>query len=139
MVPIDITYTGQLHCSAVHGPSGATLATDAPKDNHGLGESFSPTDLLATALGTCMLTIMAISAKKHNLDLSSAKVHVEKEMTVPPAPRRVASLKLEFTMPGTIPVALRPGLENAAKACPVHQSLHPDVQLPITFRYEGDG
>lgn len=137
MVSIDIAYTGNLHCSATHGPSGATLETDAPKDNQGLGAAFSPTDLLATALGTCMMTIMGIVARRHAIDLAGARVSVGKEMTVPPAARRVAKLTVVFDLPGSVPVEQRPVLENAAKACPVHHSLHPDVGCEFTFRYGG--
>lgn len=136
MVPIDITYTGQLHCSAVHLPSGALLATDAPRDNQGLGQAFSPTDLLAASLGTCILTTMAISLRKHNLVLDGARVHVEKEMTAPPTPRRIARLTLRFTLPASIPPDHRPALEHAAHACPVHRSIHPHVQMDIAFQYE---
>jgi putative redox protein len=135
MVEINIAYRGNLRCEATHGPSGVKLSTDAPKDNQGQGLSFSPTDLLATALGTCMLTILGISAKKHNLDLPGAEVRVTKEMTTTP-PRRVATLTVEFRLPDSIPLDKRQALENAARACPVHHSLHPDVVTPITFVYE---
>lgn len=134
MVTIETIYEGQLHCAATHAPSGATLQTDAPKDNQGLGESFSPTDLVATALSTCMLTIMAISARKHGLPLEGARAKVIKEMSTTP-PRRIAKLTLEFSLPAAIPADHRPALEAAARACPVHHSLHPDIQTPITFTY----
>jgi putative redox protein len=134
MIEIDIAYEGQLSCSAVHVPSASRITTDAPKDNHGLGRTFSPTDLLATALGTCMMTILGISAAKHHLDLTGAKVKVTKEMSATP-PRKVAKLGVYFTLPATVPPELRPALEAAARACPVHHSLHPDVQTPITFTY----
>ena len=90
MVEIQISYEGKLCCSATHEPSGAKLFTDAPRDNHGEGQSFSPTDLVATALGTCLLTIMGIVAQKHDIDLSGATVHVTKEMATAPI-RRIAS------------------------------------------------
>ena len=80
MVEIDATYEGQLHCQAKHGPSGTTAVTDAPKDNMGKGESFSPTDLVATALGTCALTTMGIAAQKNQLNMAGATAHVSKEM-----------------------------------------------------------
>lgn len=136
MVQIDATYLGELRCSATHAPSGNVLTTDAPKDNHGLGEAFSPTDLLATALGTCMLTIMGISARKHGLDLAGAAVRVIKEMA-PPAtpPRRVARLTVTFTLPAHLSPEQRTALENAAKSCPVHHSLHPDLVTDLTFNY----
>src|SRR4051812_7288496 len=98
MVEINATYEGQLHCTATHGPSHATLATDAPKDNMGKGEAFSPTDLIATALGTCMLTTMAIVAQRHGLDIAGARVRVTKEMISQPS-RRVGELGVEIVMP----------------------------------------
>ena len=91
MVAINIVYQGQLHCEATHAPSGATLETDAPKDNHGKGESFSPTDLVATALGSCMLTVMGITARMLDIDLTGARVQVEKEMVASPI-RRIGKL-----------------------------------------------
>lgn len=135
MVHIDVSYEGDLHCSATHGPSNTTLATDAPVDNHGRGESFSPTDLLATSLATCVLTTMAISARKHGLELKSARAHVIKEMSTTP-PRRIARLTLSITLPASIPDDKRPALEAAIKGCPVHHSLHPDIMTPVTVTYE---
>lgn len=134
MVEIKIAYEGDLHCKAVHGPSGATLQTDAPRDNMGKGESFSPTDLLATSLGACMMTIMGIAARKHGVDLSGATVNVQKEMITTPV-RRVGKLTVNIVIPVDIGPELRIALENAAHACPVHRSLHPDVQTPITFEW----
>src|ERR1035437_1065798 len=99
-VEIDVVYEGQLHCQASHGPSGASLATDAPLDNGGKGDAFSPTDLVAAALGTCVLTIMGLVAQRHSLDLSGAKVHVVKDMVGPKegSPvRRIGSLKTVVT------------------------------------------
>lgn len=135
MVSISARYEGSLHCSASHGPSGSVIATDAPKDNQGLGEAFSPTDLVATALATCVLTTIAIAARKHGLELADgAHAHVEKVMTTT-GPRRIASLELRVTLPASIPTDKRPALENAGRACPVHHSLHPDVHAPITYTY----
>lgn len=131
-VQIDIVYSGELRCAATHAPSSERLITDAPADNHGKGQSFSPTDLVATALGTCMLTIMGIFAERHGIDLRGTKVSVVKEMTTT-APRRIASLKSEVRLPlsGTHPH--RGALEQAALTCPVHQSLHPDIEKPVRF------
>src|SRR3954463_12741311 len=98
MVEIEVNYTGDLHCEATHGPSGTSLSTDAPTDNRGRGESFSPTDLVATALGTCMSTTMGIAAKDHGLDLSGLKVRVEKHMSKD-APRRIVALPSEVHIP----------------------------------------
>lgn len=131
MVEINVHYQGQLHCEATHGPSGTTLQTDAPKDNMGKGESFSPTDLVATALGTCVATIMGIYAQKHSIDLSGMRLKVNKEMTTE-APRRIKRLAVEVKAPA-IPEQHRAALEKAAHSCPVHKSLHPDVDAPIVF------
>lgn len=138
-VEIDIVYEGQLHCVATHGPSRKQLATDAPVDNHGKGESFSPTDLVATALGTCIITTMGIIAERHQLDLTGTHVHVTKEMVTAPV-RRIGELKTTVTIPvdkaAKLSATDRTKLENAAHHCPVHQSLHPDVKAPIAFVYQ---
>src|SRR3954471_3127984 len=115
-VQIDIAYQGQLRCEAKHGPSGNKFVTDAPVDNHGRGESFSPTDLVATALGTCMLTIMGIFAQRHGIDLRGAQVTVTKEMTATP-PRRIARLETEIRVPLPAAHPQREGLEHAALTC----------------------
>jgi len=135
-VPIDITYTGNLHCEAVHGPSKTTLFTDAPVDNGGKGESFSPTDLVATALGACMVTIMGIVAKRDELAIEGTEVHVEKEMIQQPE-RRIGALRVKITVKGGkgLDQAHRDKLERAAHTCPVHKSLHPDIETPIEFIY----
>ena len=134
MVEIKIKYEGQLHCSATHGPSGTVLTTDAPKDNMGKGESFSPTDLVATALGTCIVTTMGIVAQRNNLDISGTTVRVEKHMTTTP-PRRIAEMPVEIHVPHALSEADRARLESAAHKCPVHASLHPDVKAPIIFKW----
>lgn len=132
MVEINATYEGQLHCTATHGPSGTVLTTDAPRDNLGKGESFSPTDLMATALATCIVTTMGIVAQRHNLDISGTKVRVEKHMTTTGL-RRIARLPVEVRVPRTFGQEDRQRLENAGHTCPVHKSLHPDVDAPISF------
>lgn len=138
-VHIDVVYEGQLHTTATHGPSGRTLATDAPKDNMGKGESFSPTDLVATALGTCLVTIMGIVAQRNGLDIADTRVHVEKEMAQAPL-RRIARLPVTITVPkekaAKISADDRQKMENAARHCPVHASLHPEIDSPVTFVYE---
>jgi len=134
MVSSQIEYQGDLHCKATHGPSGAELLTDAPKDNQGRGESFSPTDLVATALGTCMLTIMGIAARTLNIEIAGATATVEKEMTATP-PRRIQRLAVRIHVPHSPSPADREKLERAAHTCPVHKSLHPDVQIPIEFTW----
>jgi len=134
MVNVQVEYQGDLHCKATHGPSGAELSTDAPKDNQGRGESFSPTDLVATALGSCMLTIMGIAARTQNVDIAGATATVEKEMTAA-SPRRIQRLAVRIHVPHAPSLEEREKLERAARACPVHKSLHPDVQIPIEFRW----
>ncbi len=134
MVAIQMEYEGDLHCKAVHGPSSTELSTDAPKDNQGRGESFSPTDLVATALGTCILTTMGILARTLQADITGATATVTKEMTTAP-PRSIARLATTIHVPGTVSPDLRLKLERAAHTCPVHRSLHPDVQAPITFTW----
>jgi putative redox protein len=136
MVQISIEYHGDLRCEATHGPSKNKLITDAPVDNHGKGESFSPTDLVATALGVCMATVMGIYAQRHDIDLRGMKVTVGKEMVQAPV-RRIARLTCEITVPLPAVHPRREALERAALTCPVHQSLHPDVQKPVTFLWVG--
>ncbi|MBS0659396.1 MAG: OsmC family protein [Verrucomicrobia bacterium] len=135
-VSISIGYLGELRCEAVHGPSGNVLQTDAPRDNHGKGEAFSPTDLVATALGTCMATTMALVARQHGVELAGTKVTVRKEMSAEP-PRRIARLVADVTVPLPAAHELRERLEHAAHACPVARSLHPDTALPVTFVWQG--
>jgi putative redox protein len=131
-VRIDINYQGQLRSTATHAPSQTSLVTDAPVDNHGRGESFSPTDLVATALGTCMVTVMGIFAERHGIDLRGTTVTVHKEMTLTPV-RRIARLTTEVRLPLPANHPHREVLERAALTCPVHQSLHPDVEKPVDF------
>lgn len=132
MVTIDIEYQGDLRCEAVHQPSGTHLNTDAPKDNFGKGESFSPTDLVATALGTCMLTLMGIAARSLKVDLKGTRVTVQKEMVAVPL-RRIGKLSVKITIPTKLTDEQKQKLEQAALTCPVHKSLHPDVQTPVEF------
>src|SRR5881227_1068332 len=123
MVEIKVVYEGQLHCTATHGPSGMTLTTDAPRDNMGKGEAFSPTDLVATALATCILTTMGIVAQRHNLDITGATAKVTKEMVSTPI-RRIGRLPVTVKMPRKLSDEDQKRLENAAHTCPVHKSLH---------------
>ncbi len=131
-VQIDVIYQGGLRCAATHVPSGTTIFTDAPVDNHGKGESFSPTDLVATALATCVLTTMAIFAERHEIELRGSTVSVTKEMISTPV-RRIARLKATIHIPLPTTHPHREALERAALTCPVHQSLHPDVEKPMEF------
>jgi len=132
MVQTTITYSGDLECDAQHEPSGSTLRTDAPKDNNGKGESFSPTDLVATALGSCMLTIMGIAARQLGVDMTGAVATIEKEMVADPH-RRIGRLAVRITMPKGIDKSAQTSLERAALTCPVHKSLHPDTKIPVEF------
>ena len=135
MVQISIDYTGKLHCTATHGPSGTLLATDAPLDNQGKGESFSPTDLVATALGTCIATTMAIVAERHGVELQGMRVQVSKEMA--DAPRRVGRLTTEVHVPLAAGHPQRELLEKTALGCPVHRSLAAEMERPTKFFWEG--
>ena len=135
MVKITATYQGDLCCEATHGPSGNQLSTDAPKDNMGLGRYFSPTDLVATALGTCVMTTMAIVAKRNEVDFSGASVEVEKHMNE--SPRRIGRLPVKLTIQGTFTDDQKKKLEAAARACPVHRSLHPDIESEVTIVWVG--
>jgi putative redox protein len=135
-VTIEIAYLGELHCEAVHGPSHHRLTTDAPVDNGGKGAAFSPTDLLATALGACLMTVMGIVAERHQLDLSGTRVKVVKEMTAVPL-RRIGALTATISFPAQAALSAtdRALLERTAELCPVRQSLHPDVQVTMRFDY----
>jgi putative redox protein len=131
MVTITVAYKGDLHCEAVHGPSSTTLATDAPLDNGGKAESFSPTDLVATALGTCMLTVMGLKARALDVDIAGATATVEKEMAS--APRRIGRLTATVRMPNDLPEDIRKQLEQAAVTCPVYQSLSEKTEKDVRF------
>lgn len=136
MVEIDVEYQGGLHCAAVHGPSGDQLATDAPVDNNGRGEAFSPTDLVATALGSCMFTIMGIYAARKEIPLEGATVKVRKHMAAD-MPRRIARLELDFRIPLPPDHPECSALVNAAKTCPVHHSIHPDIEVVMDWQWVG--
>jgi uncharacterized OsmC-like protein len=136
MVDMSVTYEGRLRCKLSHGPSGSTIETDAPKDNMGEGSRFSPTDLVGAALAACVLTTMAIVAKRDGVELEGAHAEVGKDMSTTP-PRRIAALPVKVTLPAKLPADYRAKLENAARTCPVHKSLHPDVKAEIAFVYAG--
>ncbi len=132
---VEITghYTGNLNVALRHGPSGTQLTTAAPVDNQGDGSSFSPTDLVAAGLGACMITLMGIFAQRHDIDLDGLHFRVEKHMSA--EPRRIGSLPITFEMPAGLDAKQRKMLERAALTCPVHKSLHPDIDKPATFAY----
>ena len=135
MVQIDVVYEGGLRARAVHGPSGCELVTDAPVDNQGRGEFFSPTDLVATALGTCMLTLIGIVAERHGWPMEGAKARVEKEMVADPI-RRIGKLEVVISIPGELGERERELLQKAALTCPVHKSLSAEMEIPVRFEVE---
>ena len=128
-------YAGHLRTEATHTASGNLIQTDAPVDNHGRGEAFSPTDLVSTALGSCMMTVMGIVAERHNWDLVGSTFAVLKQMSAEP-PRRIAQIDVTFTLPATLAPQERTLLERAAHTCPVGLSLHPEVRQNIVFEYK---
>jgi uncharacterized OsmC-like protein len=136
MIEITINYEGELHCHNTHGPSGTTVATDAPVDNNGRGESFSPTDLVATALGSCMATIMGITAKSREVSLEGMVIKVGKHMSAE-LPRRISKLEVSIEVPLQGDHPARKLLEAAALTCPVNQSIHSDIEVPIDWQWTG--
>jgi len=133
MSKANIVYQNNLRTEAEHIASGEKIITDAPVDNNGKGEAFSPTDLVATALGSCMITIMAISANKYDIDMSGTNASVKKIMGSDP--RRISEISIDINMNKNIEEKDRKRLERAALACPVHKSLHPDLEKKIRFIY----
>ena len=132
MVEITLTYNGELRSTAIHGPSGKTVVTDAPVDNHGKGESFSPTDLLATALGSCMLTYIGMAANRHGWDVAGTVIVVRKEMVADPL-RRVGRLTVEILLTRHFDDKEMKILTNSVTTCPVKLSLSSQVEVPIHF------
>ena len=134
MVEIRLSYEGDLHCSAIHTPSGNTLVTDAPLDNNGRGQAFSPTDLVATALGSCMATVIGIVAKRKEIAVEGMTVTVRKFMSEDP-PRRIKRLELDLVIPLPATHPDRKILESAARGCPVHHSIHPDIEVVMHWAW----
>lgn len=134
MTQISIRYQGHKHCDLTHGPSKARLETDAPKDNQGKGEAFSPTDLVAAALASCMLTVMAIEAEKTGLSLEGAHGEITKEMAA--GPRRIVGLPARVHLPKALQPEDRKRLEDIARGCPVARSIHPDIRAVVEFVYD---
>ena len=134
---VEITgrYAGSLKVDLHHGPSGAEMRTAAPVDNNGDGSSFSPTDLLAASLGSCMVSTMAIVAKRSGIPFERAEFSLEKHMTQAP-PRRVDAVPVTIRLPASLTPEQRETLEHAARTCPVERSLSPDVRREVTFVYE---
>src|ERR1700675_3711179 len=137
MIKIEIEHPGNLHSEAVHTQSGTRLTTDAPLDNGGQGESFSPTDLFATALGTCMTTPMDLYAKRNGYTITGTKAVVVKHMTSQPV-RRVGKLEVLITIPLPADHPQRATLEKVALNCPVQKSLNPEMEIPVTFSWGDD-
>jgi putative redox protein len=135
MIEIQLQYEGDLHCQALHLPSGSLLATDAPVDNNGRGEAFSPTDLVATALGACMATVIGIVAKRKEIAVEGMKITVRKHMSAD-APRRISRLELDLHLPLPAAHPERKVIEAAARGCPVHQSIHPDIEVAMNWFWD---
>lgn len=134
MATIRTRYEGNLRTTAQHLQSGEKIITDAPVDNQGRGEAFSPTDLLSASLGSCMLTLMGIAARNHHFSIDGTEISITKIMAA--NPRRVAEIKIEFTLPANnFTDEQKQLMERAAHTCPVALSLHPDLKQTITFKY----
>jgi len=134
MATSSIKYAGELRTVCIHLQSGTQILTDAPTDNHGKGEAFSPTDLVATALGSCMVSIMAIKSKDLNVDLVDSTLEVTKIMQA--EPRKIAKIIVVLNMSIALDDKTKIILERAAMTCPVFLSLHPDIEKEITFNWK---
>lgn len=135
MVAISVDYLGELHCKATHLPSGSIIETDAPVDNKGKGEKFSPTDLVAAAVGTCIATVLGLYAQSKDLNLTGMRLEIQKEMTKVP-PRRISILEIQVKVPIELNAFDKAKFEEIAYTCPVTASLHPDVFLRVTFHWK---
>lgn len=129
----SISYLGDLRCSATHLQSGTTIETDAPTDNRGKGEKFSPTDTLCVALGTCIITTMALKANDMNIDLRGTRIDITKHMQ--PNPRRVAQVDVTLKLPVQTGDQEKSLLETIGNNCPVAKSIHPDMKLNIHYEW----
>ena len=132
----QIVYKGNLRTEATHLQSHTVIETDAPVDNNGKGERFSPTDIVATALGSCMLTIMGMKAEAMNIDLTGTTLTIQKTMAA--NPRRISGIQIHFTFPEGLQLSEKEQtiLENAAHTCPVTKSLHPDINIEVKFEWQ---
>ncbi len=135
MVEIKINYEGDLHCSAIHVPSGNQLVTDAPVDNNGRGEAFSPTDLVATAVGTCMATVMGIVARRKGIAIEGVALTVRKFMS-DDQPRRISCIEVDVDIPLPANHPEREVFERAAQSCPVYHSIHPDIEVLVHWHWQ---
>jgi len=134
MATSNITYVGDLRTVCIHLQSGTEIITDAPTDNHGKGEAFSPTDLVATALGSCMVSIMGIKSKDLNVDLKDSTVSITKIMQA--EPRKIAKIEVILNMSIETSEKNKTILERAAMTCPVLLSLHPDIEKDVVFNWK---
>lgn len=134
MVKSSIVYKGDLCCELTHGPSGITIQTDAPKDNHGLGRYFSPTDLVTAAMASCIATIMGIKAQEWNLDISGMEINTQKIMSQD-LPRRIVKVILDIKMPCNPEEKQKNILQKVPDSCPVTKSLHPDIELVFNYTW----
>jgi putative redox protein len=129
-----VRYLGELRTSSMHMQSGTEIITDAPTDNNGKGEAFSPTDMVANSLATCMITIMAIKARDMDIELKGTTAEVTKIMAA--EPRRISEIHIHFEMDHAADAKTKTILERVAMQCPVHYSLHPDIKKEITFNWK---
>lgn len=134
MLTSKVTYLGNLRTSSKHLNSGSEIISDAPLDNNGKGEAFSPTDTVANSLATCMFTVMGIKARDMDIDLSNSEADVTKVMAT--EPRRISEIHIVFNMNITVDDKTKTILERTAMTCPVHYSLHPDIKKEITFNWK---
>jgi putative redox protein len=134
MVNMFVVYEGALRCALEHGPSKYRIETDAPADNHGKAQRFSPTDLVGAALGSCIATTLGIAGLTKGWDLTGMRIAVGKTMSADP-PRRIARLDVEMWMPTGVLAEHRTQIEHIARTCPVHKSIHPDLAAPVTIHW----
>lgn len=134
MAKIETLWLGEQRSEVTHTQSGTKILTDAPIDNKGRGEYFSPTDLIAVGLGSCIITIMDAYAVQHGIDLKGTRLVTEKIMEA--NPRRIGEIKIDLYIPGQITLRQQKALINAAHTCPVGKSLHPDLKQNIIFHFE---
>ena len=133
MNKFEVKYQGNLRTIATHLDSGSKIKTDAPKDNHGLGEAFSPTDMLCSSLASCILTIMAIAVEKRDVDIKGTTAIIKKTMVN--NPRRIAKIDIDLTFPKKYDSKIKTILERAADNCPVHHALSQSIEKKISFKY----
>lgn len=133
MATIETIYLGDLRTELVHVQSGNRIMTDAPCDNNGKGEYISPTDMVAAALGSCIMTIIAITAQRHNVNLDGTRIVIDKVMSADP--RRIAEINIDFYFPGDYDDKIKTIIKRSADTCPVAKSLHPELKQNIRFHY----